>query len=182
MVGVTQREALCSLEQVANQKRTFANLFWTMFKSKEVRESGVRWKWVTIHPCTQWLGSQRQMQRGSGNPNWLSAGTKLLQGKGPLLPGLAFLTLSFTSLGSTWVVVEESLGPECLGQRFRINVDFKLLKAQSWDPGVCLLPKVCFLRNLPSLNKATKQTNKWVQTHYSLTPYLRICLLPSSLE
>lgn len=44
LVGVTQREALCSLEQVANQKRTFANLFWTMFKSKEVRESGVRWK------------------------------------------------------------------------------------------------------------------------------------------
>lgn len=25
-------------------ERTFANLFWTMFKSKEVRESGVRWK------------------------------------------------------------------------------------------------------------------------------------------
>lgn len=142
LVGVTQWAARCSLEQVENQKRMFANLFWTMFKSKEVRESGVRWKWVTIYACTQWLGSERQMQRCSGNPNWLSAGPKLLEGKGPLLLGLAFLTLSFTSLSSTWVASEKSLGPECLGQRHRINIDFKLLKNLELGPGVCLLPSV----------------------------------------
>lgn len=117
LVGVTQWAARWALEQVANQKRTFANLLWTMFKSKEVRESGVRWKWVTIYACTQWLGSERQMQRCSGNPNWLSAGSKLLEGKGPLLLGLAFLTLSFTSLSSTWVA------SECLGQ-------------SAWDRGI----------------------------------------------
>lgn len=142
LVGVTLWAARCSLEQVENQKRMFANLFWTMFKSKEVRESGVRWKWVTIYACTQWLGSERQMQRCSGNPNWLSAGPKLLEGKGPLLLGLAFLTLSFTSLSSTWVASEESLGPECLGQRHRINIDFKLLNNLELGPGVCLLPSV----------------------------------------
>lgn len=69
----------------------------------------MRWKWVTIYPCTRWLGLEWRKQRCSGNPSWLSAGTKLLEGKGPLLLGLAFLTLSSTSLSSTWLVSEESL-------------------------------------------------------------------------
>lgn len=115
LVGVSEKH--CALwNKLQIRKERLLICFGPCSRAGKSGSRGTRWKWVTIYPCTRWLGSEWRKQRCSGNPSWLSAGTNLLEGRGPLLLGLAFLTLSSTSLSSTWLVSEESLGPECLRQ------------------------------------------------------------------